>query len=378
MHSQQQASLVKSNSSRMPSDRKLTAEFESKQRHRNTGPANGCDSDNESLASVAQTAVEREVALTQVDELWFDEDNLIVRANDCLFRVSKGFLAARSPVLKQTLLENPGKLSTMLGCPVLVLPHSATSVTHFLKALFDADYFLPPPQRCSIPTLLEILRLAHIYQVKFLRKRALLHFSALFSSSMADVVGLTRLSVNADKECLDDRTLSPGAGGILLAAFQVASEVGALWSIPTIAYRCCTIDLAGLFALPEWESSLSVTQRRQLLIARDKQKSATRLISRFLLVEIDHCSTFACRAARLHWLKLVDDRSRKGHDSDPLNFWTKEDWRDMRHEFCEVCLAEYKRICSEEKVSFWSELPRWFGLPDWQELHRMEEEALKA
>ncbi|KAK6966294.1 hypothetical protein R3P38DRAFT_3246525 [Favolaschia claudopus] len=339
--------------------------------------ASGCESDNESVASVAQTAVERE-ALTQVDELWFEEDNLIVRANESLFRVSKGFLAARSPVLKEMLVENPGKLSTMLGCPVLVLPHSGMSVTHFLKALFDADYFLPPPQRCSMPALMEILRLAHVYQVEFLRKRALLHFSALFSSSMADVVGLTRLSVNADKESsADDRTLPAGAGGVLLAAFQVASEVGALWSIPTIAYRCCTMDLAGLFALPEWDS-LSVTQRRQLLIAREKQKLATRLVSRFLLVEIEDCATFACRAARLHWLKLVDDRSRKGHDSDPLNFWTKEDWRDMRHEFCEVCLAEYKRICSEEKASFWSELPRLFGLPDWQELLRMKEEALKA
>ncbi|KAK7028497.1 hypothetical protein R3P38DRAFT_3190098 [Favolaschia claudopus] len=336
--------------------------------------ASGCESDNESVASVAQTAVERE-ALTQVDELWFEEDNLIVRANESLFRVSKGFLTARSPVLKEMLVENPGKLSTMLGCPVLVLPHSGTSVTHFLKALFDADYFLPPPQRCSMPALMEILHLAHVYQVEFLRKRALLHFSALFSSSMADVVGL--MSVNADKESLDDRTLPAGAGGVLLAAFQVASEVGALWSIPTIAYRCCTMDLAGLFALPEWDS-LSVTHRRQLMIARDKQKFATRLISRFLLVEIEHCSTFACRAARLHWLKLVDDRSMNGLDSDPLNFWRKEDWRDMRHEFCEVCLAEYKRICSEEKISFWSELPRLFELPDWQELHRMEEEALKA
>jgi hypothetical protein len=80
-----------------------------------------------------------------VEELWFEEDNLIIRAEDSLFRVSKGILAARSPVLKAMLFgprQPSPKTEEMYGCSVVELPHSARSVTHFLKAIFDSEYVM--------------------------------------------------------------------------------------------------------------------------------------------------------------------------------------------------------------------------------------------
>jgi hypothetical protein len=73
-------------------------------------PALSKDDDADSLASVASTIFESEIetsTLTRVEDLWFEEDNLIIRAEDSLICVSKGVLAARSPVLKALLFEAP-------------------------------------------------------------------------------------------------------------------------------------------------------------------------------------------------------------------------------------------------------------------------------
>lgn len=92
-------------------------------------------------------------ALHRVPELWFDDDNLILRAENHLFRVSKGVLAARSSVFRDMLsfpLPPPmqddrgggggegGGEDLIDGCPVVRLHDSPADVTVFLRAIFDS------------------------------------------------------------------------------------------------------------------------------------------------------------------------------------------------------------------------------------------------
>lgn len=160
-----------------------------------------------------------------------------------------------------------------------------------------------------------------------------------------------------------------------LVALRVASEVGTLWNIPCIVYDCCTSDLASLLDLFEW-ADLSLTQTRRLLVADGKQKSGTRILSRFLFAEHPaECATSAtCKDAKLRWLIVLDRRcSLEGGDSDPLMFWGEDDWVNMERRFCGVCVAMNAESYREAKVEFWQGLTESLGLPKLDELHRMKE-----
>ncbi|KAJ7666753.1 hypothetical protein DFH06DRAFT_1085908 [Mycena polygramma] len=337
--------------------------------------ANDSESEDESVISVASTVVESEDNFTRVEELWFEEDNLIVRAEDTLFRVSKGILAARSPVLKAMLFglpqPNPENMGRLYGCPVLELPHSARSVTNFLKAIFDSDFFLPPPEQSWFRIVVDILRLSHEYDVKYLFRRALFHFETYYPS----VLDGDRVYDPVE----DDDQPEPGPahnGWCDLQTLIVASEVGAQWNIPCIIYDCCTLDLAALLSVSLWEN-LSVEHKRLVLVAHGKQKLGTRLVSKFLLA--DHpaeCVTnAACTVAKLSWLKVLDRRSRKGDDSSPLSFWSMADWEDMRRDFCEVCWNKYQKSHERQRGIFWDRLPESLGLAEWAEL-KTEKDAV--
>ncbi|KAJ7661176.1 hypothetical protein B0H17DRAFT_953746, partial [Mycena rosella] len=208
------------------------------------------------VISLASPVVKDLDKLHRVEELWFEDDNLIIRAEDSLFRVSRGVLAARSPVFRAMLFgmpqPNPGNAVTMYGCPMIQLPHRAADVEYFLKAIFDSEFFLPPPEKSLFCVVLGVLRLAHEYDVKFLLKRALLHLETFYPSILeGDGVYDSDDESPAGAESSSAEESEPVINGCALAALQAASEVGALWNLPCIIYDCCTLDLNDMLDLPE-------------------------------------------------------------------------------------------------------------------------------
>lgn len=77
---------------------------------------------------------------TRVKGLWFDDGNLILKAQNTLFRIYGGFLAARSSVFYDMLSFPPPKEgnATLEGCPVVFVYDSPDDLTHFLRAIFDS------------------------------------------------------------------------------------------------------------------------------------------------------------------------------------------------------------------------------------------------
>jgi hypothetical protein len=92
---------------------------------------------------VAQTEPE---ALIRVDELWFPPDVIVIRAENKIFRVLGGILAARSTVFRDMIaFPQPANNETenIDGFPVVRLHDSAEDVTSFLRAIYDSGYWLP-------------------------------------------------------------------------------------------------------------------------------------------------------------------------------------------------------------------------------------------
>lgn len=70
---------------------------------------------------------------------WFDDGNLILEAGKTRFRISKGVLAARSPVFKEMLLfPQPLDEELVDGCPLVHMHDAPEDVGYFLRAIYDS------------------------------------------------------------------------------------------------------------------------------------------------------------------------------------------------------------------------------------------------
>ena len=71
-------------------------------------------------------------------DLWFDDGNHVIQAGTYQFRVHRGILSARSPVLHRVFSE-PGLEGTQSieGCPATHLQDHGEDVMHFLLAIYD-------------------------------------------------------------------------------------------------------------------------------------------------------------------------------------------------------------------------------------------------
>jgi len=77
----------------------------------------------------------------RVDGLWFDDGNLILQAEQSLFKVYRGFLAARSSVFRDMFAFPPPAEgnATYDGCTLVFLYDSAVDLAYFLKAILDTS-----------------------------------------------------------------------------------------------------------------------------------------------------------------------------------------------------------------------------------------------
>ncbi|KAJ7879311.1 hypothetical protein B0H14DRAFT_2341588 [Mycena olivaceomarginata] len=57
---------------------------------------------------------------------------------------------------------------TIRGVPVVNIHDDPAELEFFLKAMFDSDFFMPPPAQTTLATVLGVLRLTHKYDMQFL------------------------------------------------------------------------------------------------------------------------------------------------------------------------------------------------------------------
>ena len=70
--------------------------------------------------------------------LWFDDGNHVIQAENYQFRIHRGILSARSPVLRRVFSEPvPEETQSIEGCPVTHLQDRGKVVENFLMAIYD-------------------------------------------------------------------------------------------------------------------------------------------------------------------------------------------------------------------------------------------------
>ncbi|KAJ7191292.1 hypothetical protein C8J57DRAFT_1739971 [Mycena rebaudengoi] len=305
--------------------------------------------------------------LKRVEDLWFSDAALILRAEGALFRVHSGILGARCSVFRNMLIlpQPPSGPygDTVDGLVVVRLHDSAAEVEVFLRAIFDSGFFKPPPFAVDFTTVIGVMRLAH--NVRLFR-RALSHLDSLYLTDFSTFIALktekTEHHITEYYFRESDR-----------ATLQAASEVGALWILPTVYYmitRGCE-DFHDAVALDTLDS-----RHKQICLAAGTDFShATASTHRFLedlpdscCFQVSQCKELIAMAHyRLTWL------SYEQYDHDPLSNWALG---DMDETACSACIPFGRKEFEEEQNRFWNDLPHIFKLPEWTELIEMRQKAM--
>ncbi|KAJ6567022.1 hypothetical protein B0H19DRAFT_716897 [Mycena capillaripes] len=321
---------------------------------------------------------------TRVEELWFSDGGLIVQAEQSLFRVSGGILAARSPVFKDMLsFIQPPDAEKIDGCPVVTLPDSAADVTCFFKAIFDSSFFEPYPSKVHLIDVFSILHLSNKYAVDYLLRRALVHLSSDFQTTLSGYDEM--LQASYESSIIDGYELTA-----VIAALQIAREVNALWILPTVFYELAAVDEPALQRILEFVSykdrpaRLSNDDRiRFLKMSIHITRQATEAM-RFLCHPdtVPGCTGgHSCINARMSAIARVqqDLSNSKRAYSDPLALCTDtEMWNILSDDCCPVCYKSLKSGHKATRQVLWDKLPEFCGLPPWAELEEMKARAIAA
>ncbi|KAJ6536367.1 hypothetical protein B0H19DRAFT_1004054 [Mycena capillaripes] len=295
----------------------------------------------------------------RVDDLWFSNDMLVIRAEKRIFRVSKSVLAARSSVFSD-MIAFPQPVATEAegnidGSPVVTLQDSGQDVEVFLRAIFDSSYFMPPPKAVELNVALGILRLAHKYDVRYLFLRALEHLSVRYGPSSLEEY----LSPKIEDHLIYDSDKHLRYFSIISAA----TEVGALWLLPIPYY------LASKYTRATLRSKIQLgAQERAVetcLVAQVELLRATvKLTHIFPLPPDPDCKNRnSCDVARNMYNAMFLRALREHSSLTPLNVWISPE-----KSLCHRCAPQAKTRHAEVLQEVWEDLPGMFDLPSWEEL----------
>ncbi|KAF7305325.1 BTB domain-containing protein [Mycena chlorophos] len=316
--------------------------------------------------------------LTRCPDLWFNDCGLVIRTDDTVFRVSRDFMAAQSPIFRDMLaLPTPDNEELYEGCPMVTLPDSKYDVTVFLKALVYHDFFSSNVGDNSSSVLAGVLRLSHKYEVASLLRRAVVHISTLFPTTLAG----WQLEVRHENQSVWE-SLVTGSDAIVLAR-QLSMD----WLLPFAFYQACR-GTRELYMLDPDTKIARDDVYRWVLGCRILPDEVSKMLS-FLWDPIEECEfiqddlpeSTPCVIHRLSARRKAE-RSRTFSTTDslrgPLDIWVDRHWINMTGKVCSSCLTEMKERHARAQQDFWARLPAIFNLPSWDELEKLKATALAA
>ncbi|KAJ7263949.1 hypothetical protein C8J57DRAFT_1718926, partial [Mycena rebaudengoi] len=252
----------------------------------------------------------------RIEELWFKDCGLVIRAGDCIYRVSDCF----ERWLGDALTRIPGHARI----PYTRERRNARWVTYFLQALFDYSLFEPYPSKVDFDVLTGVLKLSHMYQVGPLRKCALVHL-------------LERIPLSLD--VYEDKSLILESPEIIFLLINVAREISADWLLPCALYAACK-----MLATDDFSLSL----RRLDNYAAD--------VVAFLWNPpiIEGCLTqIKCVEEKLYMRRRAEEWRQDGYL--PFKIWTVEVW-DEDFDVCSHCEDAMRTAQLSAKRKVWDEL----------------------
>ncbi|KAF7329394.1 hypothetical protein MKEN_00201000 [Mycena kentingensis (nom. inval.)] len=321
--------------------------------------------------------------LLRPEYLWFDDGNIILRAENTIYRLHKSILSAHSEVFRDLFAVAQADVSEQIeGCPVVCIPDNAVEVTSFLRAVTDPRRVLPAliPALTDFLTLYGCMRLSNKYGVDWLHQRALVHLEHYFSQDLHAFDDAWYDPSDTDRppektlswEELDDTSY-------LICAIVLFREVGAPWMLP-VAFHQLALNLPSFRSAAFSEvnfrgirAELSPADKEALFAVSEAQIAAVQdLTTTFMPVPGAICPDgIKCAESRAAGL----GRARR--------MWLSRDCLALRRGdlamytvgICESCNDWIADRIDDIRNKFWDLLPATCGLSSWQDLAEMKRQS---
>ena len=319
-------------------------------------------------------------------EVWFDDGNIVVVADETAFKVHRGVLSLHSEVFRDMFLIPPPEDDEALeGCPIVHVSDSASDIRQLLSVLYKGRtcvrsfvvvtliiYRCFP--RCLLGSatvkfqLAEVLvRMAHKYNIPDLKRDALARIQELYTDNYYDFY------------------VPEASGGPLSYqwedAFQVvrlAHLTGVKSMLPVALYLCCmsplffsTRDMVELAARCREQGEVSLPEEDMFRCIRAQphlvRASIQLLASTFegglsgLCTGSQRCKSSYKRL--LHTLLSMHSDSVPG-DVDCLSIQLRDLLEDYCPDayFCDACKRRFDHNHRECRKAIWKELPCYLEL----------------
>ncbi|KAG2138635.1 uncharacterized protein EDB93DRAFT_1230831 [Suillus bovinus] len=199
-----------------------------------------------------------------LNDLWYDDGSVVLKAGDDFFRVHKSILSQKSSVLATIFQHQAENTETHEGCPVVALRDDAGDLQQLLLTIYETSYFEDNAQ--YFVYLCAILRLSTKYKIEPLRDLALRRLKRSVPTTLASF---------DDPRYQDDRAT---AQKNVLAVINLARETNCLELLPCAYYYCSRLPTRTIFegngrvvlALPD--ITICILGKDQLL---DMQRKTT-------------------------------------------------------------------------------------------------------
>ncbi|KAF8906803.1 hypothetical protein CPB84DRAFT_1675429 [Gymnopilus junonius] len=298
-------------------------------------------------------------------DFWFEDGNVVLQAQTTQFRVHRSILARHSNVFKDMNgMPQPAEQELLDGCPVVHLYDDPKDWLNIFGIIYNNDADYKDLSWLAIPLISSMLRLGKKYEFNDLHtaamdriKHELPHNMYIFTNQLK-----ARFYTGHEIDTLN-----------LLLEMNIQSL------LPVACYLCVrNLTLKELFRgtkrredgiaqlPPVWIEKLIIAKEK--MVNDIKQRVLKWVLGEFTSHEYiqfpaSSCTKPAqCSASQLSTCQLVI--------SSPLQLdWMFLPFSDCcPDEYCNECLQVINKVYLTTQGSLWNELPRYFGLPDWEQL----------
>ncbi|EPQ50346.1 hypothetical protein GLOTRDRAFT_82380 [Gloeophyllum trabeum ATCC 11539] len=299
--------------------------------------------------------------LTRCDDLWFEDGNVVLQAEQKLFRVYRGLLADSSSTFSEMFkLPQPDSAEQYDDCPLITMPDSAEELEYLLNAVFKPGYL--ESMLCkNTAFLIGALRLSTKYNIQSIRRRIVDELALIYPRTLQGFYHRVRHPVHEQF-----------IGKAYIAA-ELARVGEAPILLPAILYCCATyttetiLDDNGPVGLNWSEKRACIMGRERIMVAYRKLEKQLKPQALPPTVNCELPGGQRCEIQQGVWVPLLQKRRKlTAHWFMPmLSHGNDLSWGPG---VCFSCFDAMKTLYHNELNAIWEKLPEYFGLPSWEDL----------
>ncbi|KAF7365478.1 BTB domain-containing protein [Mycena venus] len=302
-----------------------------------------------------------ESPLVRSTEYWFDDGNIILQVESTQFRLTKGMLSMHSNVFRDMfMIPLPPDQPTIENCPVVTLSgDTPEDWNHLLGVMFPRSLLQGKP---TAGLLAGVLRLSKKYDIPLFREDCIWRLKAEFPSTLKEHDKFLSWAFIRDES------------DILFPLASLAREIGLHSILPVIYYRIVASTGENGYmnmVLDETAPGFSTVDRlacmRGYIKLLDLQSQTTMSWLDVKKIPVGVCQQRPDCRKQMH--KIIRDL----HGAQRLEISAIHEWvSDWDTDLCELCTKEALKIFQDGRKECWNKLPSVFGLPEWDELKRLD------